>query len=92
MLGALVLAPATETLFFQGWALPGLTKWVHPWIAVLLSGLLFASAHPADAFPAEALLGTVLSLSLIAADGNLVVPLLAHVMYNSVVLGTEFLL
>jgi membrane protease YdiL (CAAX protease family) len=59
---------------------------------VPLTGLLFASAHPADAFLPEALLGTILSLSLLAADGNLVVPLLAHSLYNGIVLATEFLL
>jgi len=59
---------------------------------VPLTGLLFASAHPADAFPAEALLGSILSLSLLAADGNLLVPLLGHALYNSCVLGAEFLL
>jgi membrane protease YdiL (CAAX protease family) len=57
-----------------------------------LTGVLFASAHPADAFPAEVLLGTILSLSLLAADGNLLVPLLAHSLYNACVLGAEFLL
>lgn len=61
-------------------------------LQVPLTGLLFASAHPADAFPAEALLGTILSLSLLAADGNLLVPLLAHSLYNTCVLGAEFLL
>ncbi len=59
---------------------------------VVLTGLLFASAHPADAFLPEALLGWILSLSLLAADGNLLVPLLAHSLYNVCVLGTEFLL
>lgn len=29
---------------------------------------------------------------LLAADGKLLVPLLAHSMYNAVVLGTEYLL
>jgi membrane protease YdiL (CAAX protease family) len=63
-----------------------------PAAQVALSGLLFASAHPADAFAAEALLGTIFSLSLVAADGNLLVPLLAHALYNAAVLGTRLLL
>lgn len=92
VLGALLLAPATEELYFRGYVLPSLTKWAHPGLAVLLTGLLFASAHPADSFLPEALLGVILSGSLLAADGNLLVPLLAHSMYNAVVLGTEFLL
>uniref|UniRef100_A0A383VMF1 CAAX prenyl protease 2/Lysostaphin resistance protein A-like domain-containing protein n=1 Tax=Tetradesmus obliquus TaxID=3088 RepID=A0A383VMF1_TETOB len=92
VLGALLLAPATEELYFRGYVLPSLTKWTHPGLAVLLTGLLFASAHPADSFLPEALLGCILSGSLLAADGNLLVPLLAHSMYNAVVLGTEFLL
>lgn len=61
-------------------------------LQVPLTGLLFASAHPADAFAAEVLLGSILSLSLLAADGNLLVPLLAHSLYNTCVLGAEFLL
>jgi membrane protease YdiL (CAAX protease family) len=61
-------------------------------LQVLLTGLLFASAHPADSFLPEALLGVILSGALLAADGNLLVPLLAHSMYNACVLGTEFLL
>lgn len=92
VLGAVVLAPLTEEFFFRGFVLPSLTKWVNPLVAVPLTGLLFASAHPADAFPAEALLGSILSLSLLAADGNLLVPLLAHSLYNTCVLGAEFLL
>jgi membrane protease YdiL (CAAX protease family) len=59
---------------------------------VLLTGLLFASAHPADSFIPEALLGVILSGALLAADGSLLVPMLAHSMYNACVLGTEFLL
>lgn len=59
---------------------------------VPITGLLFASVHPAESFYAEALLGTILSLSLLAADGNLLVPLMAHSLYNTFVLGTEYLL
>lgn len=92
VLGAVVLAPLTEEFYFRGFVLPSLTKWMNPLLAVPLTGLLFASAHPADAFPAEALLGSILSLSLLAADGNLLVPLLGHALYNSCVLGAEFLL
>jgi membrane protease YdiL (CAAX protease family) len=61
-------------------------------LQVPVTGLLFASAHPADAFPAEALLGSILSVSLLAADGNLFVPLLAHSLYNMCVLCAEFFL
>lgn len=51
-------------------------------VQVPLIALLFASAHLADAFPAEALLGSILSGALLAADGNLLVPLLAHSLYT----------
>jgi len=59
---------------------------------VLLTGLFFASAHPSDAFFPEALLGIILSVALLAGDGNLIVPLLAHFLYNTFVLGVEFVL
>eukprot|EP00775_Hariotina_reticulata_P005170 gene5170-5408_t len=86
VVGALVLAPVTEEYFFRGFVLPSLTKWVHPAVAVLLTGLLFASAHSSEAFLPEALLGVILSAALLAGDGNILVPLLAHCLYNSFVL------
>ncbi len=53
---------------------------------VLASALLFAAAHPASALLPEALLGGVLGAALLAADGNLLVPTLAHALYNASVL------
>lgn len=75
------------SVMLTGWTVANVVA-----LQVPLTGLLFASAHPADAFPAEALLGSILSLSLLAADGNLLVPLLAHSLYNTCVLGAEVLL
>ncbi len=53
---------------------------------VILSSLAFAAAHlnPADAAPLFAL-GCMLSVTTIAADGNLLAPTLAHALYNGVV-------
>lgn len=49
-------------------------------------------AHPTDAFLPEAVLGCVFGGALLAGGGNLVVPLLAHAVYNAGVLGAELLL
>ncbi|KAF8062934.1 hypothetical protein HT031_003773 [Scenedesmus sp. PABB004] len=92
VLGALLLAPTLEEVFFRGYVLPSLTTWTHPAAATVLSALFFASAHPSDAFAAELLLGCVFGAALLAGDGNLAVPLLAHSLYNAFVLTTEALL
>lgn len=59
---------------------------------VVVTGVLFASAHPADAFLPELLLGCVFGGALLAAGGNLLVPLLAHALYNAGVVCAELLL
>lgn len=59
---------------------------------VLVSSALFAAAHPAaDALP-EFTLGCLFGSMLLAAEGNLAVPILCHGLYNGLVLGSEFLL
>jgi membrane protease YdiL (CAAX protease family) len=47
--GAVALAPLTEELFFRGYVLPALTKWMHPALAVSAAAKLVASFKPLQA-------------------------------------------
>lgn len=89
ILGAILLAPVTEEYICRGYLLPSLTKWTHPGVAVVLSGLLFAAIHPQPHFIPEALLGCILGAAMLSADGNLLVPTLAHALYNGVIVAAE---
>jgi membrane protease YdiL (CAAX protease family) len=91
VLGAVLLAPATEELLFRGYLLPSLAGLGLPLpAAVALDAAAFAAVHPAEGgaagYAAEALLGALLAGAAVAGGGNLAVPLVAHAGYNAIVL------
>ncbi|GBF90585.1 hypothetical protein Rsub_03157 [Raphidocelis subcapitata] len=91
-IGAVVLAPLSEELFFRGFLLPALTKWMPTAAAVGVSAALFAAAHPPGAFLPELLLGAVLGAACVAAGGSLLTPLLAHAAYNGLIVAAALAL
>ena len=45
LLGAAVTAPIAEEVSFRGYLFPALTRWRGPWIAAVITALLFGAAH-----------------------------------------------
>jgi membrane protease YdiL (CAAX protease family) len=77
---AIIFAPIAEEVIFRGFLFGGLRKWFAPWLAVIVSGLLFGLVH--------AELGVIIPISLIG--------MLLAVIYlqaNSILasMGTHFL-
>jgi membrane protease YdiL (CAAX protease family) len=56
-----VVTPIAEELAFRGYLFPALTRWRGPWIAAVLTALLFGAAHvlssPVEVLPALAVFG-----------------------------------
>lgn len=71
----------------RGLLLQSLASWLPSPTAVCISAVVFAASH---LYPGEflqlAVLGGVLGTSLVAARGNLMVPTVAHMLYNAAVL------
>ena len=51
LLGAAVMAPIVEEVSFRGYLFPALTRWRGPWIAAVVTAVLFGAAH-AFVYPA----------------------------------------
>jgi membrane protease YdiL (CAAX protease family) len=82
---ALVAAAAGigEELLFRGVLQPALAAHVPTWIAVALVGALFGLVHWLT--PAYALLAGIVGVylgALLALSGNLLVPIVAHALYD----------
>jgi membrane protease YdiL (CAAX protease family) len=45
LLGAAVTAPIVEEISFRGYLFPALTRWRGPWLAAVITALLFGAAH-----------------------------------------------
>lgn len=45
LLGAAVTAPIVEEVSFRGYLFPALTRWRGPWLAAVITALLFGAAH-----------------------------------------------
>jgi uncharacterized protein len=45
LLGAAVTAPIVEEVSFRGYLFPALTRWRGPWMAAVITALLFGAAH-----------------------------------------------
>ncbi|KAK3255257.1 hypothetical protein CYMTET_35551 [Cymbomonas tetramitiformis] len=83
-----VLTPLVEEYFWRGFLLPSLTRSMPVPQAVVLSGFMFALAHcqPHDLLMLT-VLGTTLGTITVVAKGNLAVPTLAHVLWNTAILA-----
>lgn len=77
------LAPFFEETLFRGFLLPSLTRYLPPWGAIALTGLLFAVAHLnlSDILPLTAL-GMVLGFTYLRSR-NLLASMLLHSLWNS---------
>lgn len=85
--GAVFLAPAWEELYCRGLLMAVLRPYAGELGAAAFSALFFAAAlHPAAEFQQQLSLGLVLSLTAVAARGNLAAPFLGHALYNAGVL------
>jgi uncharacterized protein len=98
VLGAVVVAPVGEELFFRGLLLQGLARSYGPRIGVAGSALVFGLFHfsgPSIQTVLPMLSATVVGLVLgwlFARTGNLAVPVLTHTLVNGVALVVAELL
>jgi membrane protease YdiL (CAAX protease family) len=88
---AIVLAPVVEETFFRGILYPGLKQTGFPRLALWVSALLFALMHfNVVTFVPLLLLAIVLTL-LYEHTNNLLAPIVAHSLFNSVNFAVLFL-
>jgi membrane protease YdiL (CAAX protease family) len=80
---ASVAAPVFEEIFFRGFLLPSLTRYVPVWGAILLSSLVFAAAHLniSEVLPLT-ILGIILGV-VYTRSRNLLSSMLLHGLWNS---------
>ncbi|HUU85553.1 MAG TPA: type II CAAX endopeptidase family protein [Phycisphaerae bacterium] len=92
-LGAALVAPVAEELFFRGLAQTLIRKLTNrPWFAVVLTAVAFGLAHAQQpqVIPTIAALGVILGVSY-ERSGSLVAPITVHVLFNSKTLIWEAL-
>ncbi len=91
-LTACVAAPMFEEIFFRGFLLPSLTRYIPVWGAVVASALLFAIAHLSlsEVLPL-ATLGIVLGV-VYTRSRNLLASMLLHGLWNAGTLISLFVL
>ena len=84
VIGALVLAPIMEELFFRGMLQTALAKWWRsPWLAVLFSGCAFGVFHYSvfDTVPALTFFGIALGYAY-ARTRSLILVIILHAVFN----------
>jgi membrane protease YdiL (CAAX protease family) len=90
LLGVAITAPIVEELAFRGYLFPAVTRWRGPWVAAILTALLFGSAHiassPVEALPVLALFGFAACL-LFWFTGSLLPCVGLHALNNAIVVG-----
>jgi uncharacterized protein len=89
---AAIAAPFFEEILFRGFLLPGLTRYLPVWASIILSALLFATAHLSfsEIIPLTSL-GIVLGV-VYTRTRNLLAPILLHSLWNSSQILTLFIL
>lgn len=89
---ASLAAPLFEEVMFRGFLLPSLTRYMPVWVAVVLSGFIFAVAHLSlsEVLPL-ATLGIILGI-VYTRSRNLLAPILLHSLWNSGTLLSLFVL
>lgn len=82
-LGAAVIAPVAEEVFFRGFLQTFLVGWLRSrWLAILLAALAFTLVHAqVHALPALLLFGVLLGVAY-ERTGSLLVPILVHALFN----------
>ena len=85
-----IMAPVFEEIFFRGFLLPSLTRYMSVWSAIIISSFLFAIVHfnLSEVLRLTAL-GIVLGI-VYTRSRNLLAPMLLHNLWNSATLATLF--
>jgi uncharacterized protein len=90
LLGVAITAPIVEELAFRGYLFAAVTRWRGPWVAAILTALLFGAAHiaasPVEALPVLALFGFAACL-LFWFTGSLLPCVGVHALNNAIVVG-----
>jgi len=82
LLQAVLLFPVIEEIFFRGFLLTFLKNYTSTWLAIILSGGIFAFAHlNLGAAPPLWFLGIVLGVAY-EHTGSLIVPISVHACFN----------
>ncbi|MEX0952924.1 MAG: type II CAAX endopeptidase family protein [Nitriliruptoraceae bacterium] len=85
---AVVLAPIAEELLFRGLLFPALRRWIGLWPAAVLSSVAFTVVHVEIVLSQPLALVGLFAFGILLAwthhrFGNLLVPIIAHAMFNS---------
>ncbi|HEX8103001.1 MAG TPA: type II CAAX endopeptidase family protein [Solirubrobacteraceae bacterium] len=90
VVGVAITAPIAEEIAFRGYLFPALTRWRGPWIAALITALLFGAAHvavyPPAFLPALAFFGFGACM-LLWFTGSLLPSIGLHALNNGIVVG-----
>ncbi len=85
-----VVAPICEEILFRGYIFPALGNWKGPWVAAVLTGLIFGAIHAGSAPAVDlvplAALGFGLCV-LYRASGSLYPCIVLHLLNNSLAFG-----
>ena len=89
---ASLAAPIFEEIMFRGFLLPSLTRYVPVWVAIIMSGFIFAIAHLSlsEVLPL-ATIGIIIGI-VYTRSRNLLAPMLLHSLWNSGTLISLFVL
>ena len=93
VLGVAVTAPIVEELAFRGYLFPALTRWKGPWVAAVLSSMLFGAAHfavyPPEIWPVLTLFGFGACL-LVWITRSLLPAIALHALNNGIAVSFGF--
>lgn len=92
IISAGVLAPIIEEIFFRGLLQSALRRIVSPWVAVIITSVIFAAVHTSQPqyIPALFVLAVVLGYNY-ERCGRLWPSILMHVLFNATTLVTQLL-
>jgi hypothetical protein len=86
---SVLMAPLAEEFICRGLVYGGLRRSVPDWVAIVLSSALFAAVHPSLSVVPVFFAGACFALAY-RATGTLLAPILAHAIYNVVVLAMQW--
>ena len=92
VISAAVLAPIIEEIFFRGLVQSALRRIVSPWVAILITSIIFAAIHTSQPqyIPALFVLAVMLGYNY-ERCGRLWASILIHMLFNAATLITQLL-